>query len=112
MKTLEIFEPALTFFDPVLVQFASDLKWVEKYGITVSRHNFGKEPEAFANNPLIAREMEFGKNRLPVIMINNQIASVGKYPSRKQLAQTLGIEAPPEEISPAKASACNCTPWI
>lgn len=112
MKTLAVFDPAMSFFDPVLVQFADDLKWVEKYGVTVSRHNLGKEPRAFAANPAVAREMEAGKNRLPVIMVDGQIVSTGTYPSRQQLAQMLGIAAPPEELSPAKAPACLCKPWI
>ena len=102
----------MTFFDPVLVQFAADLKWLERYGVTVSRHNFGKEPGAFADNPLVAKEMGAGKNRLPIIMAGDQIISTGKYPNREQLVQALGIEAPPEEISLAKAPACLCKPWI
>lgn len=111
MKTLAVFDPAITFFDPVLVQFAADLEWLEKYGVRVSRHNIGKEPEAFAANPAVAREMEAG-SRLPVIMVDGDIASTGVYPSRQQLAEKLGIAAPPEELSPTKAPACPCTPWI
>lgn len=112
MKTLAVFEPAKTFFDPVLVQFAADLKWVEKHGIDVLRYNFGKEPEAFTGNPAVAREMEAGMRRLPVIMVDGQIVSAGVYPSRQQLAEVLAIEAPPDELSPAKALACPCKPWI
>ncbi|OGS96176.1 MAG: transcriptional regulator [Gallionellales bacterium RIFCSPLOWO2_02_FULL_57_47] len=112
MKTLAVFDPAISCFDPVLVQFAADLAWVEKHGVKVSRHNLGKEPQAFAANPAVAREMEAGMNRLPVIMVDGHIVSTGMYPSREQLAQKLGIAAPPEEISPVKAVACPCTPWI
>ncbi len=112
MKTLAVFEPAMTFFDPVLVQFAADLKWLEKYAVNVSRHNYGKEPEVFTDNPAVAREMEAGMKRLPVIMIDGQVISTSVYPSRKQLAEALGITAPPEELSPAKALACPCKPWI
>jgi len=154
MKPLAVFEHAMTFFDPALVQFAADLKWLEKYGATIpfhfyfeseirrrqasdedstdstarseresqrnitdereleSRHNFGKEQEAFAGNPAVAREMEAGMNRLPMIVVEDQVVFTGKYPSREQLAKALGIEAPPEELSPAKALACPCKPWI
>jgi thiamine pyrophosphate-dependent acetolactate synthase large subunit-like protein len=112
MKTLAVFEPAMTFFDPVLVRFAADLKWIEKYGVSVSRHNYGKEPEAFTGNPAVAREMEAGMRRLPVIMVGDQVISASVYPSRQQLAEALGIEAPLEELSPAKALACPCKPWI
>ena len=112
MKTLAVFEPAMTFFDPALVQFAADLKWLEKYGVDISRHNFGKEPEAFADNPAVAKEMEAGVNRLPMIVVDDRVVFTGQYPSREQLAKALGIEAPPGELSPAKALACPCKPWI
>ncbi len=112
MKTVAVFDPAMSFFDPVLVQFADDLKWVEKYGVKVSRHNFGREPQTFAANPAVTKEMEAGKNRLPVITVDGEVVSSGRYPSRQQLAQMLGIAAPPEELSPAKAPACLCKPWI
>ena len=112
MKSLEVFDPAITCFDPVLAQFAADLAWVEKYGVKVSRHNLGKEPQAFADNPAVSREMEAGMDRLPVIIVDGRIVSTGKYPSREQLAQKLGIAAPPEKISPVKVVACPCTPWI
>ncbi|HEU0189530.1 MAG TPA: arsenic metallochaperone ArsD family protein [Gallionella sp.] len=112
MKTLAVFDPTISYFDPVLVQFAADLKWIEKHGVKVLRHNLGKEPQAFAANPAVVREMESGMDRLPVIMVDGHIVSTGKYPSRQQLAQSLGIAAAPEELSPVKAPACPCTPWI
>jgi hypothetical protein len=112
MKTLTVFEPAISYFDPVLARFAADLKWIEKYGVKVLRHNFGREPQAFAANPAVVREMEAGMDRLPVIMVDDHIVSTGMYPSREQLAEKLGIAAAAEELSPAKAVACPCTPWL
>lgn len=112
MKTLAVFDPAITYFDPMLVQFAADLTWVEKHGVKVSRHNFGKEPQAFAANPAVAREMEAGMDRLPVILVDGRIVSTGRYPSRQQLAQALGIAAMPEELSLDKAAGCCCKPWL
>lgn len=112
MKTLAVFDPAISFFDHKLVQFAADLAWVEKHGVKVLRHNFGKEPQTFAGNPAVAREMEAGMNRLPVIMVDGRIISTGRYPSRQQLAQELGIGATQEELSPVKAPGCICTPWL
>src|SRR3989338_507101 len=111
MKTLAVFDPAISFFDPVLVQFAADLAWAEKRGVKVTRYNFGKEPQAFAANPAVAREMEAGMDRLPVIVADGRIVSTGRYLSRQQLAQELDIAATPEELSPAKAAGCDCKPW-
>ena len=110
MKILEVFDPALSYFDPLLVQFAADLKWVEKLGIKVSRHNLGKEPQAFAVNLAVAKEMEAGMDRLPVIVVDGGIVSTGIYLSRQQLAQKLGIAVSSEEISPVDSAGCCCTP--
>lgn len=51
MKKLEVFDPAMCCstgvcgveVDPVLAQFAADLKWVAEHGIAVERHNLGQE---------------------------------------------------------------------
>lgn len=112
MKILAVFDPVISFFDPKLVQFAADLKWVESHGVKVSRHNLGKEPQAFAANPAVANEMKAGMDRLPVILVDGRIVSTGMYPSRQQLAQELGIAAKPEELSPVKAAGCACKPWL
>lgn len=112
MKTLTVFEPAIAYFDPALVRFAADLKWIEKYGVKTSRHNFGREPKVFAANPAVLKEMEAGMDRLPVIMVDDHIVFAGMYPSREQMAEKLGIAAASEELSPAKALVCPCTPWL
>lgn len=110
MKTLEVFDPALPYFDPALVQFVADLKWVEKFGVKVSRYNLSKEPQAFAANSAVVKAMEAGMDRLPVIMVDGEIVSTGIYPSRQQLAQKLGIAATQEEISSVESAGCCCTP--
>jgi len=112
MKTLTVFDPAISYFDPVLTRFAADLKWVENYGVKVSRHNFAKQPQAFAANPAVAREMAVGMDRLPVILVDGRIVSTGKYLTRQQLAQELGIATTPEEISLDKSAGCCCKPWL
>ena len=117
MKNLEVFDPAMCCstgvcgvdVDPVLVQFAADLKWAEENGIGVKRHNLGQEPQAFAANPAILKEMEAGMDRLPIIVVDGRIVSTGMYPSRQQLAQKLGIEFTQVEISSAKTESC-CSP--
>ena len=115
MKTLEVFDPAMCCstgvcgveVDPVLAQFAADLKWLETHDVKVARHNLGQEPQAFAANPAIVKEMEAGMERLPVILVDGQIASTGLYPSRVQLAQKLGLKVDTgETLSPPAASCC------
>ncbi|MGE5386657.1 MAG: arsenite efflux transporter metallochaperone ArsD [Betaproteobacteria bacterium] len=113
MKNLEVFDPAMCCstgvcgveVDPVLAQFAADLKWAEAQGVTVSRHNLSQEPQAFAANPAVVKELEAGMERLPVILVDGRIVSTGMYPSRQQLAQKLGLTAS-AEAAPAK-SCCS-----
>ena len=93
MKKLEVYDPAMCCstgvcgvdVDPVLVQFAADLAWVAEHGIAVQRYNLGQEPQAFAANPAVVKEMEAGMERLPIIAIDGQIVTTGLYPSRAQL---------------------------
>ena len=117
MKKLEVFDPAMCCstgicgveVDPVLAQFAADLKWVGEHGVEVVRHNLGQEPQAFAANPAVIKEMEAGMDRLPVIVVDGHIVSTGMYPSRQQLAQKLGVPLASTAIPPVKAAPC-CSP--
>ena len=111
MKKLEIYDPAMCCstgvcgvdVDPVLAQFTADLAWLGAQGVAVHRYNLGQEPQAFAANPAVVREMEAGMERLPIIAIDGQIASTGLYPSRAQLAQQLGLALTAAEAAPAKS---------
>lgn len=113
MKKLEIYDPAMCCstgvcgvdVDPVLVQFAADLAWVGEQGVSVQRYNLGQEPQAFAANPTVLKEMEAGMDRLPIIAIDGQIVTTGLYPSRAQLAQKLGLTLSSEEAP--KKSCCS-----
>ena len=118
MKTLEVFDPAMCCstgvcgvdVDPVLAQFAADLKWVEEHGVAVARHNLGQEPQAFVANPAVVKEMEGGMERLPILAIDGQIVSTGMYPSRQQLAQKLGLALATADKPRIKLGGCGCAP--
>lgn len=118
MKKLEVFDPAMCCstgvcgveVDPVLAQFAADLKWVEEQDVTVERHNLGQEPQAFVANPAVVKEMEGGMDRLPIILVDGHIVTTGMYPSRAQLAQKLGIALTAAEKPHVKAGGCGCKP--
>ena len=116
MKTLEVFDPAMccstgvcgVTVDPVLAQFSADLAWVAEQGVAVTRHNLGQEPQAFAANPAVVKEMEAGMDRLPIMVIDGAVASTGLYPSRTQLAQKLGLTMA-GDAQPAPVQTC-CSP--
>ena len=116
MKKLEVFDPAMCCptgvcgveVDPVLAQFAADLKWVEAHGVAVARYNLGQEPQAFAANPAVLKEMEAGMDRLPILAVDGHITTTGMYPSRVQLAQKLGLKLDTADKPHIKAgSGCN-----
>lgn len=117
MKKLEVFDPAMCCstgvcgveVDPVLAQFAADLKWVAEHGIAVERHNLGQEPQAFAANPAVVKEMEAGIDRLPILAVDGHIITTGMYPSRQQLAQKLAIQLTAAEKPHVVAGKC-CDP--
>lgn len=113
MKKLEVYDPAMCCStgvcgpepDPALAAFAADLKWAEAQGVAVQRHNLAQEPQAFAANPAVVKEMEAGMDRLPIIAIDGAIVSTGVYLTRDQLAKKLGLEA----VDKAAVSSC-CSP--
>lgn len=110
---LEIYDPAMCCssgvcgpdVDPALVAFAADLKWLAEQGVKVRRYNLGQEPQAFAANPAVVKEIEAGIDRLPAIVLDGRVIATGVYLSRDQLARKLGIAAAPA----ASASRC-CSP--
>ena len=118
MKKLEVFDPAMCCstgvcgvdVDPVLAQFAADLKWVEAHGVVVARHNLGQEPQAFAANPAVVKEMEAGLDRLPILVVDGHIVSTGLYPSRQQLAKKLDIALTTAEKPHIKLGGGGCDP--
>lgn len=114
MTKLEVYDPAMCCstgicgptVDPALVAFAADLKWVAEQGIAVQRYNLGQEPQAFAANLAVVKEMEAGIERLPIIVIDGKIAATGVYLSRAQLAQKLGLSVE-DAAKPAESSCCS-----
>ena len=117
MKKLEIFDPAMCCstgvcgveVDPVLAQFSADLQWVAGQGVEVKRYNLGQEPQAFAANAAVLKEMEAGMDRLPIIAVDGHIVATGAHLSRAQLAQKLGLALASEDKPHIKAGSC-CSP--
>ncbi len=118
MKKLEVFDPAMCCstgicgveVDPLLVQFAADLQWLAEQGVGVVRHNLSQEPQAFAANPAVVKEMEAGMDRLPIVTLDGHIVTTGVYPSRAQLAQKLGIALPAGDKPRIGIPVVGCNP--
>ncbi|MDO8606484.1 MAG: arsenite efflux transporter metallochaperone ArsD [Phaeospirillum sp.] len=114
MKKLEVYDPAMCCatgvcgpeVDPALVAFAADLQWIAEQGVSVQRYNLGQEPQAFAANPAVIKEMEAGMDRLPIIAVDGHIVSTGVHLTRDQLAAKLGLAAKPRVAATAGGSCC------
>lgn len=112
MKMLEIYDPSACCsnqVDPVAEQVADDLRWFAGQGVEVKRYSLAREPQAFAANAEVLKEMGAVMDRLPITVIDGKIVAVGAYLSRVQLAQKLGLD-PGGAGLPESSSAGCCKP--
>jgi hypothetical protein len=100
MKKIEIYDPSMccstgvcgTDVAPELIQFSSDLAWLNQKGISVERFNLAQQPAAFATNPVVCEALKTqGNGCLPMVLIDGAIATRSIYPNREQLALLAGV---------------------
>ncbi|MEX0791818.1 MAG: arsenite efflux transporter metallochaperone ArsD [Pirellulaceae bacterium] len=74
--------------DPVLVTFAADLQWLASQGHQVERFNLAQQANAFLRNREVEQLVTVqGTRVLPIVMVDDQPVSQGRYPSREELNQ-------------------------
>ena len=110
MTTVEVFDPPMCCstgvcgpsVDPALATFASDLSWLADQGTSVERHNLSQEPKAFAESDLV-RELlaERGDDALPAVVVDGELRSSGRMPTRSELARWALVGAPPDTLDAA-----------
>jgi hypothetical protein len=99
--------------DPFLPRFAADLEWLASQGVDVRRHNLSQEPAAFAGNESVKASLAAdGTDCLPMILVNGEVMSKGKYPVRYTLARIAGIKTEPSPVElpihTTKSSETGC----
>lgn len=113
MTRLDVYDPAQCCatgvcgpaVDVSLAQFASSLEALKASGVQVSRYSLSQQPGAFAQNPVIRTALEQqGVACLPVVLLDGQIVSQGRYPQASELA---ALASPLQEAVPAAASCCG-----
>ena len=120
MTAVRVFDPAMCCstgicgpaIEPQLVQFAADLEWLERQGVSVERFNLSQQPGAFADDAAAKRALETnGEAGLPLVKVNGEVKSSGTYPTRDELAAWARIDAsvPEDPAAPAAKSGC-CGP--
>ena len=118
-KVLKIYDPAMCCssgvcgpsVDPALAQFAGALKFVSSQpGIQVERYNLGNQPQAFVENERVKTMLgNGGEKKLPFIFVNDQLWRQGRYPSKEELLQVLGIETDETTVAiPIFSSVSPC----
>lgn len=102
MATIQIYDPAMCCatgvcgvdVDQALVTFAADLDWLKSKGVPVTRFNLGQQPQAFAAQAQVRRLLQTqGDKALPAVLLDGELKSGGRYPSRDQLARWAGVAA-------------------
>ena len=118
MSTLDIYDPAQCCAtgacspdaDDELAQFASALEWLKQSGVAVSRYNLGHQPGAFVTNPAVKGTIDReGIGCLPMVIADGRVVAKGRYPTRDELGETLGLAATAEAGAGAAAGGC-CGP--
>jgi len=92
--------------DPSLLSIARDLRWLESQGVTVERHGLAQSPAVFVAQPKVSGLLQaFGDRGLPATIVNGEVLTFGKYPTRDELVAALGAASSPD----AAADGC-CAP--
>lgn len=127
MKIIQVFDPALCCstgvcgvdVDQQLVDFSADVDWAKQQGAQIERFNLAQQPTAFAENAVVKEFLErSGAEALPLILVDGEVALAGRYPSRAELAEWLGLAAASsifteqvaELVAIGAAIAANCEP--
>lgn len=117
MSTLDVYDPAQCCAtgacspdaDDELAQFASSLEWLKERGIAVSRYNLGHQPGAFVQNAMVKETIQReGIGCLPMVIADGQVVAKGRYPTRNELGDKLGLAA--KAAAPATAATACCAP--
>lgn len=112
--TIRIFDPAMCCatgvcgpsVEPELARFAADVDWLKKQGVQVERYNLSSEPAAFASTPGVKEALARGNEVLPLILVDERIASEGSYPSRETLAALAGVVVRKLDVAPKSSGCC------
>jgi hypothetical protein len=115
MSTLQIYDPALCCssgvcgpeVDARLLQASADIDWARGAGAHIERFNLASQPLAFAQQAEVKAFLErAGQDALPLTLLDGQVMLAGRYPSRQQLAQWLGLPAVAPENSCCSGGSC------
>lgn len=103
MKKIEVFDPPMCCssgvcgpkVDKKLVEFSAALAWLNAQGVEVQRYNAAQQYEAFVSNTKVVKAVnDSGTDCLPLILVDGEIVSHGRYPRKEELATMVGLSGP------------------
>lgn len=103
MTRVQVFDPAMCCstgicgpsVDPKLVHFAADLDWVKGNGVSVERFGLSLQAAAFVKDKDVKEALASkGQDALPLVKVDGVVKSFGRYPTRAELAEWIGIKSP------------------
>jgi len=116
---IEIYDPAMCCssgvcgpgVDPELVRIQEALRQIQKQApqVQVSRCGLSSDPQAFVANAAVADLLKSeGPKCLPLVFIDEDLLTKGRYPSDEQLQAILRHEGVPVTLGEKKKSGCSC----
>jgi hypothetical protein len=94
--------------DPELMEASRDLQWLASQGVGVERFNLAQEPDTFVKNPRVSGLMQaFGDDALPAVIVNGEVHSHGRYPSRDELVEAVKSAKDPGEAGDAREATSS-----
>ena len=108
MTTLIVYDPPMccstgicgTEIDQRLVDFAADLDWLKRQGVSVRRISHSQEPAEFTADEAINELMQAtGGDDLPALVVDGTLVSRARYPSRQELAAWTDVKEPVQDIT-------------
>jgi len=118
---IEVYDPAMCCstgvcgpsVDPELVRIQEALRQIQKQApvVQVERYGLASDPQAFVVNTAVAGLLKSeGPQCLPVVFINGELVSKGKYPGNEQLQAILKQSGIEFTFGEKKKSSCGCGP--
>ena len=129
MKSIQVFDPALCCSTGVcgvdvnqaLVDFSADVAWAQDQGAKIERYNLAQQPMAFAESAAVKAALQStGEAALPMLLVDGAVFLSGRYPTRDELSQWLGLNTAPsifnaqvaELVAIGAAIASHCEPCL
>ena len=113
MKNIEIFEPAMccstglcgVSVDPALLRISTVLNTLKERGIEVKRYNLTNAPMEFVKNKVVSEFVKvYGADRLPVTVVDSELAISGRYPTNEEFTEWLSL---PRDLLGKQECCCD-----